>query len=136
MALDSQFGGNPVQGVQESPAPPYAPAGSTGGPGFLAIDVEDLPSANPAEPLYEFEAGVAVTFNTADEISARVAATAPTVFPVQKNGVANGNITVTGSSGVAALSSLAYAAGDLFSLYPPATADATLDGVRISLGTD
>jgi hypothetical protein len=105
--------------------------------GFLAIDVNDLAAADPAEPLHEFALppGFTVTFNGNDAITAGVAATASTVFPIKKNGSANGNVTVTGSTGAASFSDSTYAAGDLFSLYPPATPDATLDRVRIVLGT-
>lgn len=107
-------------------------------PGFLSIKVEDLASADPAVPLAEFEVppGFTIVFNGNDAITARVAATGSTVFPIKKNGAANGNITITGSSGTATFSDSTYEAGTLFSLYPPASADATLDGVRISLGTD
>lgn len=106
-------------------------------PGFLSIDLNDLASADPAEPLFEFvvPTGLTVTFNGSNTITAGMAATASTVFAIKKNGAANGNITVTGSTGTASFSDSTYAAGDLFSLYPPASADATLDRVRISLGT-
>jgi hypothetical protein len=108
-------------------------------PGFLIVKAEDLPSADPAVPLLEFEVppGVLdVVFNSSNAITARVAATSPTVFPIQKNGAANGDITVTGSTGVMSLSDSTYAPGDLFALYPPATPDATLDGLRASLGVN
>ena len=108
-------------------------------PGFIGINVEDLASADPAVPLHEFEVppGVDdVIFNGSDAITARVAATGATVLPIQKNGAANGNITFTGGSGVKSISDSTYEAGDLFSLYPPAVPDATLDGLRISLGVN
>jgi hypothetical protein len=107
-------------------------------PGFLLIDINDLPSASAAEPLHEFVVppGIAVTFNGSNAITAGVAATAATTLPVKKNGNPNGSIVITGSGGTATLSDSTYTAGDLFSLYPPATADATLDRVRIALGTD
>jgi hypothetical protein len=118
------------------PAHTIVPAGgAVSALGFLAINIENLPDADPAEPLYEFEAVYDVNFNGTDAITARVAATGATVFPIKKDGAANGNITITGGSGVATLTDASYEAGSLFSLYPPAVADTTLDGVRISLGT-
>jgi hypothetical protein len=107
-------------------------------PGFLLIDVNDLGLASSSKPLFEVAVppGFTIVFNGNDAITAGVAATAATVLPIKKNGAANGNITVTGSSGTATFSDSTYAAGDLFSLYPPATPDATLDRLRIALGTD
>lgn len=105
-------------------------------PGFLAININDLPLADPAEPLYEFEIiGSDVVFTGNEAITAGVPATAPAVFPIEKDGAANGDITITGATGVLTLSDSTYEVGTLFSLYPPATADATLDRVRISLET-
>lgn len=106
-------------------------------PGWLAININDMPSAAPADPLYEFEVGDGgLVFSGLDQISAGVAATSPSVFRLFKNGAANGSITFTGSSGTASFSDSTYAAGDLFALYPPLSIDATLDRVRITLGTD
>lgn len=106
--------------------------------GFLAIDINDMPSANPAEPLHEFVVppGFTVVFNGSDAINAGVGATGTPSLPIQKNGAANGSIDFVGTAGTATFSDSTYAAGDLFSLYPPATADATLDRVRIVLGVD
>ena len=106
--------------------------------GFLAIDVNDLPTADPAEPLYEFlvPPGFTIVFNGSNAIDAGVAATGTPSLPIKKNGAANGSIAFTGSSGTASFSDSTYAAGDLFGLYPPSSADATLDQVRITLGTD
>jgi hypothetical protein len=135
MALDSQFGGHPVQGVQDSPPPPYSLAST---PGWLALDVNDLLTVtDTTKPLYEFEVGDSgLVFNGSDHITAGVAATASSALRLFKNGAANGTITFTGSSGLAAFTSGTYAAGDLFGLYPPVTLDATLDRLRITLGTD
>ena len=108
-------------------------------PTFMATKVEKLPLADPAVPLAEFIVAPGVNpivFNGSNAISARVAATGATVLPIKKNGAANGNITFTGSSGVASFSDSTYDPGDLFSLYPPAVADTTLDGLRISLGVN
>jgi hypothetical protein len=103
-------------------------------PGMMSVYIADIASGDPAEPLLEFEVlGSDVVFTGVYSVTAGVAATAPTVLPIEKNGAANGNITITGSTGVLSLSDSTYAVGDLFSLYPPATADATLDRVRISL---
>lgn len=106
---------------------PYAP-------GMLAIYLSNLTAATPGDPLYEFEVeGADVVFTGNENITAGVAATGATVFPIYKDGVANGDVTITGSTGVLSLSDSTYEVGTLFSLYPPATADATLDRVRMSL---
>jgi hypothetical protein len=110
---------------------PTAPAAE---PGLLALYLANLDAADPAEPLYEFVVeGADIIFTGNSAITAGVAATGATVFPIKKNGAANGNITVTGSAGAFSISDSTYADGDLFSLYPPATADATLDRLRVSL---
>jgi hypothetical protein len=115
-----------------------APPPAIAEPGFLLIDINDLASAVAAEPLFEITVppGFTIVFNGSNAITAGVAATASTVLPLKKNGAANGDITVTGASGTATFSDSTYAAGDLFSLYPPATPDATLDRLRIALGTN
>ena len=118
-----------VNGAPTSPAPE---------PGFLSLYMTNLPSAAASAPLFEMEVppGQTVVFNGSNEITAGVAATATKVFPIYKNGVSNGNITVTGSTGTMTLSDSTYVSGDLFSLYAPASADATLDRLRASLGVD
>lgn len=114
-------------------APPLPPEP----PGALALNINGLPSADPAEPLYEIEIPEGgFTFTGVDFISAGVAATASTVLRYFKNGAANGTLTFTGSAGTSNFSDSTYAEGDLFGLYPPLTADATLDRLRITLGTD
>jgi hypothetical protein len=107
-------------------------------PGFIAINIEDLDTADPAVPLHEFEvpAGQTLVFNGTNRITARVAATGATVLPLEKDGAANGDITFTGSSGAMSISDSTFTGPALFSLYPPATPDATLDGLRISLGVN
>lgn len=107
-------------------------------PGFLLIDINGLASADPAEPLFELTVppGFTIVFNGSDAITAGDAAAAPTTLPYKKNGSANGSIVVTGATGVSTFSDSTYTTGDLFSLYPPAAPDATLDRLRIALGTD
>jgi len=115
-------------------APPVIPPE----PGALVLNINDLPLADPAKPLFEAEipAGGIVFTGVGDFLSAGVAATAPAALRVFKNGAANGTITFTGAAGVPAFSDSNYAEDDLFGLYPPLTADATLDRLRITLGTD
>lgn len=114
-------------------APPAAPDE----PGALSININGMVDADPSEPLFEFEAPLGgLTFSGADYISAGIAATAPSALRIRKNGSANGTITFTGTAGVAAFSDSTYLAGDLFGLYPPTSIDATLDQLRITLGTD
>jgi hypothetical protein len=121
-------GQNVPYDVNGSPTSPPAD------PTYLAISIIDLPLADPADPLFELLVMLdTITFTGNESISAGVAASAPTVFPILKNGAANGDVTITGGSGVIALSDSSYAPGDLFSIYPPAVPDATLDLVRISL---
>jgi hypothetical protein len=107
-------------------------------PGALVLNIANLPAATPSVPLFEFEvpAGGIVFTGVGDELSAGVAATAPSALRYFKNGVANGTLTFTGTAGVSAFSDSTYAAGDLFGLYPPTSIDATLDRLRITLGTD
>lgn len=113
--------------------PPPAPD-----PRALIVNINSLPAADPAEPLYEFDvpAGGVVFTGVGDHLTAGVAATGSPAFRIFKNGVANGTLTFTGSSGTASFSDSTYAEGDLFSLYPPVATDATLDRVRITLGTN
>lgn len=105
--------------------------------GFFALDINDLPAADPTEPLYELlvPPGFTITFNGSNAIDAGDAAIGTPSFPIQKDGVSNGSIDFTGAAGTATFSDSTYEAGTLFSLYPPATTDATLDRVRIVLGT-
>lgn len=106
-------------------------------PGALVLNISDLPIADPAKPLFEAEIpSGGVVFSGADFLSAGVAATGSPALRLFKNGAANGTITFTGTAGVAAFSNSNYSAGDLFGLYPPLVADATLDRLRITLGTD
>jgi hypothetical protein len=106
-------------------------------PGALIININDMPLATPTEPLFEFEVPAGgMIFSGSDQISAGVAATAPSALRLFKNGSANGTITFTGTSGTASFSDSTYAEGDLFGLYPPTSVDATLDRLRITLGTD
>lgn len=125
--------------VKRGQSSPYdvngAPSHSASG--FLAIDINGLPSASASVPLYEFRvpAGFSVVFNGVNAIDSGIGATGTPSFPIQKDGVANGSIDFTGAAGTATFSDSTYAAGTLFSLYPPATPDATLDRVRIVLGT-
>lgn len=114
-------------------APPAAPDE----PGAMSINVNGMVDADPSEPLLEFEVPTGgVIFSGDDYISAGIAATAPSALRLFKNGSTNGTITFTGTAGVAAFSDSTYLAGDLFGLYPPTSIDATLDQLRITLGTD
>lgn len=118
---------------------PYGANGAPipGEPGALIINVNDLPSATASEPLFEFEVPTGgIVFSGDNQITAGIAATSSSALRLFKNGSANGTVTFTGTSGAASFSDSTYAAGDLFGLYPPASLDATLDRLRITLGTD
>jgi hypothetical protein len=110
----------------------YTPSG--GGYGYMPISVVDLPLADASEPLLRLLLTDGLTFVDGTG-SAGVAATSPSALRVRKNGAANGTVTFTGTTGVVAITNLVYAPGDLFELYPPATLDATLDQVSITLRT-
>lgn len=117
-----------------------APTGSAD-PGALVTYIANLPSATtPTTPLWEAEipAGGIVFTGVGDEISAGVAATGSTVLRIFKNGVQVGTVTFAAgaTTGTASFTDSSFVAGDLFGLYPPTVADATLDRVRITLGTD
>lgn len=102
--------------------------------GYLPISIVDLPLADPTEPLLRLKLTGGVTF--IDGVgSSGIAATAPSALRIRKNGAANGTVTFTGTAGVVAITNLVYAPGDLFELYPPASLDATLDQVSITLRT-
>lgn len=109
-------------------------------PGAIGAFIIDLPLADPAEPLFEFlvPAGGIVFTGVGNHVSAGVAATGASSLRIRKNGSANGTISfgAGGTTGTASFTDSNYAEGDLFSLYPPAVVDATLDRVRITLGTD
>lgn len=107
-------------------------------PRALIVNINSLPAADPSEPLYEFEApaGGVVFTGVGDYLTAGVAATGSPAFRLFKNGSANGTITFTGTTGTPAFSDSTYDEGDLFGLYPPSVTDATLDRVRITLGTN
>lgn len=114
-----------------------APPAPVPDPGALVMNINGMPSAVPADPLYEFEVPTGgIIFSGVDFITAGIAATAPSALRLFKNGAANGTITFTGAAGAASFSDSTYAAGDLFGLYPPLSIDATLDQLRITLGTD
>jgi hypothetical protein len=114
-------------------APPVTPPE----PGALVINIDDLPLATSSEPLFEFVVPTGgIIFSGDDYLSAGVAATSPSALRYFKNGAANGTLTFTGTSGASSFSDSTYAAGDLFGLYPPTSIDATLDRLRITLGTD
>lgn len=120
--------------VNGAPTPPPAE------PGAISIDINGLPTATPSEPLLEFivPAGGLVFTGAADHISAGIASAAGSDLRYFKNGAANGTIhfAASGTTGSSSFSDSTYAEGDLFGLYPPASVDATLDRVRITLGTD
>ena len=107
-------------------------------PKALVLDINGLPLADPTQPLWEclIPAGGKVFTGVGDHLSAGVGATSPSALRLFKNGVANGTITFTGTAGVVVFSDSTFAEGDLFSLYPPSSIDATLDRVRVTLGTD
>lgn len=93
--------------------------------------VEGLPTANPAEPLVRI-----VLLNSiatgAIIATAGNAATGTVAFRFFKNGVANGTVSFTGTTGTE-VGVGDWAAGDTFEIYPPTTADPTLDDVSISI---
>lgn len=103
------------------------------GPGSMPISIIGLPDADPSEPLLRFVLTEGMEF-TGGSATAGIAATSPSALRFRKNGVANGTAAYTGTTGVVAVTA-AYADGDLFELYPPATIDPTLDQVSITLRT-
>lgn len=93
--------------------------------------VEGLPTANPAEPLVRIILLEPMTTG-AIVATAGNAATGTVAFRFFKNGVANGTVSFTGTTGTE--SGVGdWAAGDRFEIYPPTTADPTLDDVSISI---
>jgi hypothetical protein len=73
---------------------------------------------------------------TGSYASAKTAATASTVFTLKRNGTSIGTITfaASGTTGTFSFaSSVTWAAGDLFEMDGPATADTTLANINIDL---
>lgn len=115
-------------------------------PTMRALTAADLPAQPfdihtfyPGVPtasakLYRGKLARAVTFpiNFADaQFTASVNATGSTVFDIQKNGASVGSCTIAAGSATATFVSVGgaavtFAAGDVFSVIAPATADATL----------
>lgn len=120
--------------VNGSPTPPAAV------PRSIAFDIMDLPLAVGTDPLAEFltPAGDLNFTGIGDHVSAGVAATGASALRIFKNGSQVGTISfgAGGTTGTVAFTDSSYVEGDLFGLYPPAAVDATLDRVRITLGTD
>ncbi len=110
----------------------YTPAPAT--TGYLPVSIVDLPLADPTEPLLRILLTDGLTF-TGGSGNAGIAATASSALRIRKNGAANGTVTFTGTTGVVAFTNLVYAPGDVFEIYPPASLDATLDQVSITLET-
>lgn len=135
-----QTGQGPLDRGQEVPYDVNgAPSGGSA-TGAFVVDINGLVDADPSEPLYEFvvPSGGLIFTATADHITAGVAATGASALRFFKNGAANGTIDFSagGATGTNNISNSSYAEGDLFGLYPPTSIDATLDRVRITLGTD
>lgn len=142
-------GNNPFQsfkqdGIQKrGQTVPYdlngSPTPGPSEPGALAIDIVNLPAAT-ADPLLEFltPAGDLNFTGIGDHVTAAIAATGATALRIFKNGVQVGTISfgAGGTTGTVAFTDSSFVEGDLFGLYPPVAVDATLDRVRITLGTD
>jgi len=120
--------------------------GADAAPTMRALTAADLPAQPfdihtfyPGVPtasakLYRGKLARAVTFpvNFAGaQFTASVNATGSTVFDIQKNGASVGSCTIAAGSATATFvsvggSAVSFAAGDVFSVIAPATADATL----------
>lgn len=72
---------------------------------------------------------------TSSQAVARVAATASTVVDIRRNGASIGSITWSAAATVATFSGAGatFSAGDILSLHAPATPDATLEDVGVTL---
>ena len=103
----------------------------------------DVPMFYPGVPgasalVARLKAVRSVTFPsglTASQADARVAATGSTTFTLKKNGVSVGTIlwSAAGTSGAFTSSGFSLAAGDVLTVEGPATADATLADISITL---
>ncbi len=105
-------------------------------PADVGIFVQGLPSNS--ELVLRLEVPRAFTIpsgGTGSQASARVASTGNVAFDLLKNGVSFGtvtfNVSATGSFTVASATS--FAAGDVLTITAPATADATLEDISITL---
>lgn len=90
-----------------------------------------MPSADPAEPLIRMELLEAMEIGDL-VATAGVAATGTVILRFMKDGLANGGISFTGTTGTdTGIGD--YPAGSLLEIYPPVVADPTLDDVSISI---
>lgn len=115
----------------------YANFGSRSVPYDLTFYLSGKPAE--AEILYRHIAArnFIILVNMAGSVAkADVAATAETVISCKKNGTQFGTITFAAASSVgtfAAASQTVFAAGDVLSLHAPATQDATLRDLMLTL---
>ncbi len=105
------------------------------GPQMLNLSIVDLPTTDVTEPLFRHRVrDVSWTFSAAGSFAdASVAATGSPVLRIRKNGAQVGTVTYAGTTGTVAFTTSAFATNDLLEIYPPATADATLDQLSVSL---
>ncbi len=104
-------------------------------PGSLNLSIIDLPLADPTEPLVRLRLTDDYVFAGTGAADSAVASTALKVFTIKKNGASAGTVTfaAAASTGSIAFSDSNFPDGSLLELYPPATPDATLDQVSITL---
>lgn len=102
----------------------------------INLSITDLPLAPAAKPLfiYRLRGEVWRFAALSSSAEAQVAATAPVALRIFKSGVQVGTITLTGTVGAVAFTDASFPDGSLFEIFPPATADPTLDQVSVSLG--
>ena len=117
------------------PTGPQGPAGPAGPSDFM---VSWLGAPIASEVLYRVVLAHAVTIPAGATDSRAVVGTNPTasfVVSIQKNGVEAGTLTIAtnGTATFAVASPIALVAGDRLSLVAPATADATLADLSITL---
>lgn len=122
------------------PTGPTGPQGATGPSGVGdKVDVGIFVQGRPqdAELVLQHVFTGAATFSaslTGSRAKAVAASTGTVAFSVKKNGVEFGTITFTASStGVFAGSAASFAAGDILSITAPASRDATLSDISITL---
>jgi hypothetical protein len=115
--------------INGAPTPTVIP------PGSLYLSIIDLPAADPAEPLVRMRFTDDYAFAVTGAADSAAAATLLSAFRIRKDGVQVGTVTfaAAGSTGTIAFSDSTFPDGSLFEVYPPATPDATLDQVSITL---
>ncbi len=102
-------------------------------PTFLNLSIVDLPTTDITEPLFRLRIRDDSWTFSGGFADASIAATGTPALRMRKNGVQIGAVAYAGTVGTVSFTDLSLVLGDLFEIYPPSPADATLDQLSVSL---